>query len=229
MRRISLWMPALAASVLASGLLAVGCGGSKTDANKKPPQENKEAKSGEKRRKGGKQVLSPVDWGVLKGKAVLDGSKPANLEEMTTKLRDQMATKDKQHCLENATDEEKSQFDWRVSPDGGVGNVVVWVMPDKGFVFKIDPKDKTWKDEVVMDQPHCAFDPHVLTLFPSYPDPADPKTQVPTNQKFMVKNTPRCCTTPTTRLPTDHPRISPSSRNTTKRSSSMRTIRGRSK
>src|SRR5260370_11259101 len=47
----------------------------------------------------------------------------------------------------------------------GVANVVVWVAPPSGQYFK-KPDEKTWEDAVVVDQPRCAFVPHVVVLYP---------------------------------------------------------------
>src|SRR5437764_6133297 len=49
---------------------------------------------------------------------------------------------------------------WVVDPaTKGVANVVVWVDPPKGQLFK-KPTEKTWPDVVEVDQPFCAFVPH---------------------------------------------------------------------
>src|SRR5262249_19695053 len=43
------------------------------------------------------------------------------------------------------------------------------------------------KEPVVVDQPHCAFLPHSVVLFPEYVDPKT-KKKVPTGQTFIIKN-----------------------------------------
>src|SRR5262249_27477497 len=48
--------------------------------------------------------------------------------------------------------------------------------------------DKDLVKDVTIDQPHCAFHPHALWLFPSYKDASSPKKQVKTGQKFVIKN-----------------------------------------
>jgi len=56
---------------------------------------------------------------------------------------------------------------WVVDPASkGVANVVVWVNPPKGQLFK-KPEQKTWPDAVEVDQPFCAFVPHVVILYPT--------------------------------------------------------------
>src|SRR5262249_15256174 len=46
----------------------------------------------------------------------------------------------------------------------------------------------TWPAEVVLDNPHCVFVPHVFVLFPSYYDHRTGQ-QKPTGQVFKIKNT----------------------------------------
>ncbi len=82
---------------------------------------------------------------------------------------------------------EKVEQTWMVDGDSkAVQNVVVWVAPPKGQFFKKPADDKkTWKDEVTVDQPHCAFEPHVVVLYPQYNDGIQ---LVPTGQKMTVLN-----------------------------------------
>jgi hypothetical protein len=58
------------------------------------------------------------------------------------------------------------------------------VSPPGDQYFKLEKADLEVK-EAVLDQPHCAFVPHVLAIFPSY---NDGKAQKPTGQKLVVKN-----------------------------------------
>jgi hypothetical protein len=74
---------------------------------------------------------------------------------------------------------------WVVDPaTKGVSNVVVWVDPPKGQLFK-KPEKKTWEDTVVVDQPFCAFVPHVVVL---YPTAFDGTKMEETGQMLRVKN-----------------------------------------
>src|SRR5437762_7943859 len=74
---------------------------------------------------------------------------------------------------------------WVVDPASkGVANVVVWVDPPKGQAFK-KPEEKTWKDAVEVDQPFCAFEPHVVVL---YPTAFDGTKMEETGQVLRVKN-----------------------------------------
>ena len=76
---------------------------------------------------------------------------------------------------------------FRSSPDKGVANVVVFLKAPEGSFFKV-PDDKRHRtDTVTMDQPFCAFQPHVVVFNPSVFDPAT-KKQVKTGQIFKVVN-----------------------------------------
>jgi hypothetical protein len=67
-----------------------------------------------------------------------------------------------------------------------VANIVVWVEPPPGKFFQLRGADKKRDGElVVIDQPHCAFVPHVVAVFPSY---FDGDKQVHTGQKLQIKN-----------------------------------------
>jgi hypothetical protein len=66
----------------------------------------------------------------------------------------------------------------------GVSNVVVWVEPPKGQYFK-KPEQKFWEDAVQVDQPFCAFIPHVVALFPQAFNGMELE---PTGQVLRVKN-----------------------------------------
>jgi hypothetical protein len=115
--------------------------------------------------------------GVLKGKVVYDGTAPKP-EAPAPKL---LETKD---CVEGAKDFEKHGQKWIIGADGGVANVVVFLKPPDGKYFKYDPEKLKPKDTFI-DQPHCAFIPHVQVVFPTY---YDGKSKQKTGQKFVVKN-----------------------------------------
>jgi len=70
------------------------------------------------------------------------------------------------------------------SSSKGVENVIVWVMPPRGQYFK-KPDNEFWRKEVVIDQPHCAFEPHVEVIFPQYFDGKETKES---GQRFLVVN-----------------------------------------
>jgi hypothetical protein len=119
--------------------------------------------------------------GVLKGKVVYDGDPPP--AEFISGINDHG---DKVGCLKGEPLELHKQT-WVVNKDTkAVANIVVWLEPPPGKYFSLSAKDKDRTGEqVVLDQPHCAFVPHVLTMFPSYFDGAQ---QVKTGQKLVIKN-----------------------------------------
>jgi len=182
-----------------SAVLAVGCGGGAGTGAGTGGGTGGGAGTGKKDgsgggkeagavKKGAMTELESKGWGTLKGKVTLDG-KPANLAEMTKNILDQMAKKDKDCCLsDKAPAADKEQQTWRIGKDGGLGNVFVWLAPPKDKFFKVDTGKKTWAEEVVLDQPYCAFEPHAFVLFPGMVDPANPKKLKDSGQKFVIKN-----------------------------------------
>src|SRR5262245_47707947 len=138
--------------------------------------------------KGELTELASTGWGTLKGKVTLKGEPP--IAKLNDDLKKAIQEKNEPHCLSaTASEEEKTQQVWRVGEGNGLANVVVWLKPPEGNYFKVDTENPTWSKEVVVDQPHCAFIPHVVVLFPSYPDPKDKGKQKATGQVFKVKNT----------------------------------------
>src|SRR5262249_361338 len=93
------------------------------------------------------------------------------------------AQQDKDRCLMGDTEDQI----WIVGKDGGVANVVVWLRPPTGKYFKV-PEQHKRTDKVDMDQPFCAFTPHVRAINPSCSD-AETKKQKPTGQTMVIKNT----------------------------------------
>jgi hypothetical protein len=126
---------------------------------------------------------------VLRGKVTIQGAPDINYENQ--ELVDEISKKPDQKpaCYDIAPEAEKTQQKWVLDGKGGVGNVVVWIQPPTNGYFQIDPNDKTWPDQVLLTQPHCAFIPHVTWTMPSLVDPNDPTKTIPTGQKFLVSNT----------------------------------------
>jgi hypothetical protein len=141
--------------------------------------------------KKGIQEVESKGWGNLKGKVTLDGPPPdAEIKDLNDKLKAAIEKNtDKSHCLsDKAPADDKEQQEWRISKDGAVQNVVVWLRPSEAnYAFKVDMDNPTWKKEVVIDQPFCAFEPHAVTLFPTYYD-FKSKGKKATGQRFIVKN-----------------------------------------
>jgi hypothetical protein len=151
--------------------LSVGCGGKSTPTVSKvpPATEPDDADT--------MTALAAKGWGTLKGKVTLDGEMP-DKEPLK-------ALEAKTECHGGSLEEKISQT-WLVNDNKEVANVAVWIRPPKGKFFKIKDEDKDRSsEEILLRQPHCAFMPHVLTLFPSY---NDGMKQKPTGQQLVVVN-----------------------------------------
>src|SRR5438093_4446274 len=177
------------------GIFTLGCGGSDESTKDMPPSSKvaKKSSSGSKSSEtkestgggsggaatasSGATELESTGSGTLKGTIAFDGTPPA---QAAIKME-----KDPDYCRK--TDPKKLQV-WDVGSNKGVANVVVWLRAPKGKCFKIPDDMKQWKgDPVKIDQPHCAFEPRVVALFPSYYD-VKAKKQTATGQKFEVVN-----------------------------------------
>jgi hypothetical protein len=128
---------------------------------------------------------------TIKGKVLVKGGDVEGVEKQLTKsLQGEMAKKDTDVCMAGDPSETTEQA-YRIGDNKQVGNVFVWIAPSEpNMYFKVDPKlvEEAAKHAVTIDQPHCAFVPHVAVYFPVYRDPKDPKQPTPTGQKFIVKN-----------------------------------------
>lgn len=126
--------------------------------------------------------LETKSWGgIVRGKIVYDGDPPplAFIDRINEH-------EDKKGCLKGSA-VETSKPTWIVQPETrAIANVVVWLEPLPGNYFSLAEEDKSRAGEViVMDQPHCMFVPHVVSLYPSYFDGAN---QVKTGQKLEIRN-----------------------------------------
>lgn len=178
-------MTALALAIPALAVLAMsGCGGGDSKSTDKPSTSGASTSSGgDKKDTGksssGKEEVASTGWGTIKGKVVLDGTPPtpAPLE----------ITKDQDHCSKGPKSELLNPT-WIVGQDKGVANVIVWLQAPTNKYFAIPDDQKTRKDTVLVQQPYCAFEPHVFVLYPSFYDAAS-KSQKRTGQQFKVNNT----------------------------------------
>jgi hypothetical protein len=169
--------------LLALSLVLAGCG-SKDTGSAADTEKDKDGP-------GPKAALKPVEakgTTALKGKITLKGDRP-NIDKLNAALEEQMnKNQDKDFCHKGSA-QEKSQQEWRIGDNGGVGNVFVWIEPQAGYYFPIsDEQLKEVKKEVELDQPHCAFTPHCFVLFTEYPDKKNPSKGLKTGQKLVVKN-----------------------------------------
>ncbi len=128
---------------------------------------------------GAKEPLVAKGWGSLKGKAVYDGDPPP-VEQIN--IPD--TVKEKDQCLQGDTRVQT----WKVGPDKGVGDVVDLAARRRAITSSSQPMSKSLNQPLVkLEQPHCSFIPHALTLYPSFYD-AEAKKQKPTGQVFEVTN-----------------------------------------
>ena len=182
MRRFRLITFLLLVPGLAALATVSGCGKDKTE-------QTGGGQSGEKAKDRGTSAHAGVPtaevpskgWGTLQGKVTYDGDPPATPDPDIQKDRPRCA------CKEAADRGDTKQQRWKLGPDKGVANVVVWVRAPKGKYFKIPDDQKKRTDTVTLEQPFCAFEPHVLVLYPSYYDPVT-KSQTSTGQKFEIIN-----------------------------------------
>jgi hypothetical protein len=183
------FVTALAVTAAFAGAM-IGCGGGGGD-TQKPEGGGKVsdgsggksgAKDGAKAAAGGAPTAFKSEGsGTLKGTVKLNGTAGAP-EKINFKGH---SKKEEIPVCEAGTPEETTVPTWRVGPNGGLENVLVWVRAPKGQYFTLSDAQKKATPEVKVDQPHCAFMPHVATLFPSY---FDGSKQVPTGQKFKIVN-----------------------------------------
>jgi hypothetical protein len=76
---------------------------------------------------------------------------------------------------------------WMVDASGGVANVVIWLKPPQGKFFSLPVSTQVGDKSVVMDQPFCAFEPHVAAFQPTFYDQPTNR-QRKTGQVFEVRN-----------------------------------------
>ncbi len=100
------------------------------------------------------------EWGTIKGRIVFDGDKIPE-QKVITQVNGHM---DQKHCLSKG--DLKTQ-DWVVNPKNkGVHWTLLWLLPAQpGGKLPIHPslKDPPEKPAII-DQPCCAFEPHVLAI-----------------------------------------------------------------
>jgi hypothetical protein len=164
---------------------APGCGKKDGGGGKKGGEVVSGKKSAPEDKKGGETAsgssgaLKAKLDAVVKGQVTYDGDPPA-----VSPIAAMSTHKDKDVCL-MGKDFEKSEQQWIVNKsNNGVANVVISLEPPAGSYFNLREEDKKPKD-VTVDQPHCAFIPHVVALFPVY---LDGDKKVPTGQKLIVHN-----------------------------------------
>jgi hypothetical protein len=183
------WLVLLPALLVSVALL--GCSGDKKKGGGDGKKE-KDDKGG-----GGDDEMKPVPVGsgTITGTVTLKEGVKLPIEELNAGLKKKI---DENVKYRDACKEAYEQTTWLVDKNRNVQNVVVWIMPEKENQFfdakELAMKKQGFDDVVVLDQPHCHFEPRIVVLFPAYIEPTKPKTDegevnyVPTTQKFYAVN-----------------------------------------
>lgn len=188
MTRFRLWTTILAAPAFAATLAAVGCGGGdKATTSSKPTSSSSSTTTGGSTTdsttssREAPTAIEPQGFATIKGKVTYDGTPPV-AEEIH--FPENLDKNSRDVCLMG---EHRDQT-WVVGADKGVKNVVIWLRPPEHKFFDV-PADqqKPERATVTVDQPYCAFIPHVDILFPTFYDAAT-KKQKRTGQTFEIHN-----------------------------------------
>ncbi len=181
----ALFIPALALCVSVSG-----CGKSEAPKPASPAPSGAPAPEAKKDDKqptavpagAGAKITGPTD-AVVKGVVKFDGSAPALVpNELIQKHAD------KDICLKGS-DFEKSDQKWLVGKDGGVANVVVFLTG--AGQFEVSPEiKKSFEQPAVIDQPHCAFVPHILAMYPGAGQKLEVKNSAPVPHNTRMSGDP---------------------------------------
>ncbi len=137
---------------------AVGC----TDKNKGTEKTDAKEKTGEKGDKDKttvkkQDITTPLE-ATVKGVVKYKGKPPERKDIAAIKEH-----KDGPNCMKGDTKEQL----WIVDNDGGVANVIISLAPPAGAKFTLDDKLKELsKKTLILDQPACAYVPHVVALWP---------------------------------------------------------------
>jgi hypothetical protein len=165
---------ALFMATIALTFTATGCSKPKDETKVASPEPTKPVEPTKK---------EPIKAGTasIKGKVVFGSEPPAFV-----KSKDIEANKECTKCILQPQDMymDGEQM-WIFGKNKEVANVLVRLKVPTGHYFEPSDADKSRKDKVELDQPCCAFVPHVLVLNPSYFDGAKQK---PTGQVLVVKN-----------------------------------------
>src|SRR6266511_1639217 len=177
----NMWLVLTPALLVSVALL--GCSGDKDkkrgggDGKKDGNGKKDDGKDGDQ---DGKLEPVKVGGGTISGTITLKKGVEPDYEELKAELKKKI---DK-NTNRNACKEAYEQKAWLVDKSSrGVKYVAVWLMPENDSQF-FDAKElaekkkgKAFDPVVVLDQPHCNFEPRVVVLFPAYIDPSKPKTE----------------------------------------------------
>jgi hypothetical protein len=196
MRKLPLLGSALLVPALSLCLSVTGCSNKPAEAPKgggaatnttAVPADNKKAETKEAGgAAGGKEMLTAPTNGTVKGYVKYDGTPPKLIPNDKIKEHNDKAT-----CL-MGSDFEKSEQVWLVGKDNGVANVLVYLTPPAGKIFdtKNPAVKKPFEHNAVLDQPHCAFIPHVLALYPAAGQKLEVKNSAPISHNTKIVGDP---------------------------------------
>jgi hypothetical protein len=183
MSHYRLWGGIALVPVLSALIALTGCGGgssSSSGGGSKESSGSKESGGGSKTASGERTPIEVKGKATLKGRVTFAGASLPTPRDLKPEMEKQG---DKDHCVKGDTQSQE----WIISPDKGVANVVVFLKAPEGSFFKVPDDKRNRTDTVIMDQPFCAFQPHVVAFNPSVFDPAT-KKQVKTGQILKVVN-----------------------------------------
>lgn len=180
MQRFKFLSVLLGLPLIVALLTVAGCGGGEGDVVTPKKQRPVAKKDGPTTETTKAVPLEAKEYGTLSGTVTLDGDLPA--------MPKQEFSGDNKATCAMGSEWELIQQTWLVNKENkGVANVVIFLKAPDGKFFRLKDGDEKRSDTVVVDQPHCAFMPHVVALFPQYTDPATGELK-PTGQVFRVKN-----------------------------------------
>ncbi|MBI1831601.1 MAG: hypothetical protein HYR84_09150 [Planctomycetes bacterium] len=134
--------------------LMVGCKPDK-------PADPKPKDQGDNKQVVKKKIKGALD-GIIVGKVKYKGDAPTAEED--TRISEAKDAKDKAECAFGGGKHTKKQ-EWLIK-DGYVENVLVSLKPGDEWEYEIDDKLKEkYKKEVVLNQPFCAYVPHVVGVY----------------------------------------------------------------
>jgi hypothetical protein len=152
---------------LCAVLALTGCGGGDKKTTT-PPDKKTKTGDGDGKKAAAAATIKPGS-GKLTGRVVYDGDAPK-----MSFIAEMAKHNDAKTCCLKGSEDEKNEQTWIIGKDKGVANVVVWLAAPKGSKFEVVKSGGA----VVIDQPHCAYVPHVAVVKPG--------------QELLVKNSADC-------------------------------------
>jgi hypothetical protein len=182
--RYRLWGGLVVLPLLSVALVSFGCGGdNKSERPKAGGSSSGGVGKGESKGSGVSAAeatpIKATSFGTIKGKVTYNGEPPAR-EDLAPRME---GNANKSECLKG----DHRDPTWIVGADKGVKNAVVWLRAPKGKYFDVPADHQKTEPTKVVDQPFCAFEPHVQVVFPSFFDEVT-KKQKSTGEKLEVKN-----------------------------------------